>query len=597
MPDSKNPSSPLQRVIETLKKSPKDDNDSHLQPRDRYRISIVFALADFYREALNLPKDWPIDSPVKHKCSGKKEKFKKFWESLNNLSKGLINVRKNLFVKQQFFEARPYFPEEFICLISAVETIYASLHGLDLPPVALPFPLLDEYWEDKHQVPVFKSYVYDKHVSKGEKSMEFFIKEGAFVTNKDSEWSIETLESHYEQIRCGLPPSSKRDGKALKDTKRNKGRESVECSGDHRKKKGNETRDDDPQSSKRDGKALIDTKTNKRRESVECYTDHHKKKRNKRQDDDRVKKRKVGSSVLDLENIKTRNDDHIVNSCVIQKQEQSVLLQGDNLRTCYFDIINRKVLKVCNGDSKKGMVVMVRDDDGGTIIIKEMRKSLNYGKDQIAAHEIKQCNLLHLKGIYVPDDAPARHVWCNAVYNKSANAFCPTDQVMFYFIMRCVGSENEDPRTSHNYPKVYDLMATQDGFQSIISIILLRAILGVTDTNFSNILFDEDKLYSVDENYIGKYSCEQVLNKLPVYRILNKAIEINPSCRLEDAIPEYLKETGDIRNMICQRLRDCLRNNQIDDGCIDIVMSNINLVYEAILMRLDDKGCYNKNPF
>ena len=79
--------------------------------------------------------------------------------------------------------------------------------------------------------------------------------------------------------------------------------------------------------------------------------------------------------------------------------------------------------------------------------------------------------------------------------------------------------------------------------QSLVSIVIFRAVLGVTDTNLSNVLVDEDlRLFSVDEKGIGNYSADELLEKKPMVYMLNLIKSIVTRTRFKALLPSWFSD-------------------------------------------------------
>ena len=462
------------------------------------RKFTIFVLGLYYRKMLGLDVNFNIvDVCFEGKISTsakKKQVFSSFWNHLKSLCPDNCKyLLQNLSFKQKFFESRDYFREEFLCLISAVEAVKAVLLGLDLPPIEIPKSLGVQAMScEEHSQPIFGNHVYDCHVSKGNRSIEFFLNEGALVMNEDLEWSLKDMEELYRRIRLS--------------------------------------------------------------------TLSHSRKRKREQKINNIKRRKY-TQMLEF-----------VKETICQNK--------------FLDLQKYNLLTVCTPNSRKGISLAMKrndDDDGNDgiasdiFIVKHMKKSINYGIDQLACHDIKHQNLFELPSLYVPNNMAASLYWSDISYCKENKTFQKRNKdENIYMVMSCVGDGIKDVRVTHNSEKAFQMMQENvDALQSIISIIIFRSILGVTDTNFSNILFDDKRMYSIDENSIGSYSCEKILDCNPVQRIIKQVKKRNLDRSLTKFFPLWLKSKND-KDRVMKRVMDCLRHYKISDDRIKVVEKNFS---------------------
>ena len=485
------------------------------------RKVTAFLLGLYYRKMLGLDKHFDIVN-CKSKITTKARKrkiFSPFWNYLKSLcQENSLYLLKNLSFKQEFFQSRDYFREEFLCIISAVEAVRAFLLGIDLKPVETPqlFGIEDD-WPKKHECPVFGDHVYDCHVSKGNRSVAFFLDKGAFVENEDSEWALTDVENMYREIKSSTSSQS------------------------HFSSRNNTNGENN---------------TLKRRRRMPQTTNDNKKRK---------------------------------------KRHQSLSLKFVKETICknnFLDLEKSTIIKVCTPKSLKGVVLVMKkkttdddnqeigddDDDGaGFFIVKHMKKSLNFGIDQLACHEIKHQNLLELPFLHVPNNMPANLFWSNVFYSREDKKFRKQNgEECIYMVMGCVGDGCNDVRVTRNYSSAFHLMENNiDVFHSIISIIIFRSILGVTDTNFSNVLIDDTRMYSVDENFIGEFSCKEVLNCIPVQRMITYTKKTNPHRSLAEAFPLWFNaDLKKSKQRVMERVLKCLRNYKISNDKIEVVEKN-----------------------
>ena len=494
---------------------------------DNDRKNTIFILGLYYRKLLGLDRNFDIvdgDNSYKGKIStkaNKKKLFSSFWEYLKLLCpSNFPHVSRNILFKKNFFESKDYFREEFLCLISAVEAIAAISLGFYLPPVEIPSSLgLEDDWHKIHKpTPIFGPHVYDRHVRNGNKSIEFFLNEGALVKNLDSEWSLKEMEDLYREIRL-----SKEKSPQSHHINNNKNVSNVQ----QRKRKREQTTKD-------------------------------------------TKRRKKTQRPLSLAFVKET-------------------ICGNN----FLDLLDYNIVKICTPKSRKGIVLIMKkrddDDDSTCFVVKHMKKCINFGVDQLACHDIKHRNLLELPFLHVPNDMAANLYWSDVSYSREKQTFQKKDNDKnIYMVMGCVGNVSQTVRFTHNKTFAVDLMKKDiNAFQSIISIIIFRSILGVTDTNFSNILIDDTRVYSVDENSIGTYSCEEILNFGPVRRIIEKIKEIYHSRSMTEAFPLWFDSKFiEDKHRIMKRVVECLRHYNIPEDKIQVVEKNFRDIIPCLEKNL-----------
>ena len=118
-------------------------------------------------------------------------------------------------------------------------------------------------------------------------------------------------------------------------------------------------------------------------------------------------------------------------------------------------------------------------------------------------------------------------------------------------------------RFTHATNEVEKVLQAKQAIQSLVLILIFRAIFGVTDTNFS-------KLYSVDENSVGKFKLEEVLKHKPVRRMFKKALVSSKKFRLKNLLsflPSWVNSEGD-KNEIERDIISFLKRYELSNTCV-----------------------------
>ena len=117
------------------------------------------------------------------------------------------------------------------------------------------------------------------------------------------------------------------------------------------------------------------------------------------------------------------------------------------------------------------------------------------------------------------------------------------------------------------------------------SIIIFRSVLGVTDTNFSNVLLSDSlQLFSVDENSIGKFDAVEVLQHTPVQRMLRelKSGAAALGSKLENFLPSWFY-CEDEKKQIVEDMTIMLKHFVFSQRTIDRVTKNV----DDIIIKFD----------
>ena len=172
------------------------------------------------------------------------------------------------------------------------------------------------------------------------------------------------------------------------------------------------------------------------------------------------------------------------------------------------------VCNVCRKKSHKGFSTILCDGIKDEFeFVKELNSSFNFGVDQLICHNAKWTNLLKLSNLFTPNNMKGELMYSDYSFdNETATyiekgKFNKPSKACLYFCCGVVNNKIKDwnVRCSHNEKIRQYILNTKSGYSSLLSILIFRSIFGVNDTNYSNILFDDEKniFYSIDENCIG----------------------------------------------------------------------------------------------
>ena len=463
------------------------------------RIEASFLLADLYRKVFELEKDQHVDCIKTSTIKRKKEGFQAFWqllmrEAYNNNNNTCDELPTAIQIKREFFETRAFFGEQFMCLCSAIESLLAVIFGKELS--AQPERdnnLMITTSSTQHAKPrILPRYIYDRHVRGGNTSLNFFISEGAMVTNEDKEWGIVYLKSHYDEMRSKFEPEN-----------------------------------------------------NKKRKLVE---------------------KEESSSSL------SPSKSSLLRDFVSQ-------LEWDDVKTKY------NILYNCTPNSKKGVVLKV-GKGLDVLVLKEMTKSVNYGLDQWLAHRIKRDNIFELPELHSVE--MVKMLKSQYHFDRNMGEFTATLTNQAFFLTNLIGEAKSDARfTHHDKSRCQQILKTKNGLLMMMAILIYRTLLGLTDTNFSNILVDvQDRLYSVDENFIFRYTPTKLLNCKSVQRILNHLLDYHDKDDMLACIPHWIKHEGVKRDEIVKKMVGVL-GVYFDDDVEQILRRNIEELYTYFQIKIE----------
>ena len=445
----------------------------------------------------------------------KKKRFVKFWQKCFDTVRRL-SVRDN-FVRQykdelnkaikwrmEFFFSRNYFPEESLLLLSAVDLLIAVVHGpkdeftsiqkQKQQQQTLIGPEKKFNWLTDHRtIDPMPRYVMDQHTSSPDVSVSFAM-ESSKVIDGDKSWSpVSWLHAYTAfRVRANEPVSS--EDRALHVS----------------------------------AKAFIQLEAAKIVEKLKVA--------NNRPlsivvlpllaDRNITKSAKQSLITTFFQPSSTKRPFSLMenatpSSSKKRKHASDCVKNVESLPELKFEDIEM-VIAVHNNNSKKAPVTSLRMVDKSLIVVKLMKKNFGYGIHQNFVQNLKDEKICDFKYLHpMPESGGGNyrglmkgrfeivktknHLRAEAVkisQNEPSNA---------YFVTGCVTQNGNvvDTRLSHCLNTLRD-----DTFNAqLVHIIAFRLLMGVNDTNHSNILVGEEmKLYSVDENYVGSKSHEAFLN-------------------------------------------------------------------------------------
>ena len=155
--------------------------------------------------------------------------------------------------------------------------------------------------------------------------------------------------------------------------------------------------------------------------------------------------------------------------------------------------------RVMNGRSRKAPCLRLPTPTK-IYVLKEMRPSFDYGRDQACAH--------HVKGdVFNLASFPASRQKWPYKYSCETGKCEPVQKPPVYFVMEAAGGDPQ-PLTLSSKAGMSRLLRSETLQFQLFQIVIFRLLLGVSDTNTRNVLLprDSDTLFSVDENFIGSWA-------------------------------------------------------------------------------------------
>ena len=252
----------------------------------------------------------------------------------------------------------------------------------------------------------------------------------------------------------------------------------------------------------------------------------------------------------------------------------------------------KKVIAVHNNNSKKGVVATVCLDDDTVVVLKHMRERFGYGTHQNFVQNLKDNNTCGFKYLHpMPRCSKFRGlVRAKFEIRKTESSLMahvvPSVAENVYFVTGCVtqnGGQVVDARYSHCMFR----MAKLQNALEMVHIIAFRMLVGVNDTNHSNILVGEGgRLYSADENHVGSMTTDMIIDTracrhLRKLLVDNQAFSNMPRHELAKHMPEWMFCETKRMQMLCN-LNAQAAVDGICKDTVDRVTHNSESVYNDL---------------
>lgn len=255
------------------------------------------------------------------------------------------------------------------------------------------------------------------------------------------------------------------------------------------------------------------------------------------------------------------------------------------------------VLQVHNNNSKKAPVVTVRlVEDDSLAVLKLMRKSFGYGNHQNFVQHVKDANLCGFKHVHPTPEARFRGLMLGNFdiiktdnYQTASMVISKSNDNVYFVtgaVTQCHG-EVVDARFSH-YIEDEERLATLTNCLELVQIIAFRMLMGVNDTNHSNILIGErGRLYSVDENRVGSMTNDMTLDTKGCRHLRSLLYRRIYHIRLfrklvEDAMPRWIT-CAEERRLMMEKIQTLAQNDGISQETVDRIAANASTVGEKLM--------------
>ena len=456
-----------------------EDNSNTLTDEllEKVHIQAVYYIADMYKRTFGMrPHDNVED--LYHLYGSNITKKKKlrhiFWNKLMVMCRRNSTMMDVLGLARTFFEQRPHFKEQFLCLIHAFEATLAFLLGKTLPATEEggQHHFMQDNWARQHEMPdTFPDYARKR----GKCSVQYILEHGFRVNNEDEVWKINSVYENYMGIRLA----------------------------EHYRLM-----------------SLASAIPTPRAAAIDTFVKH----------------------------------------------------------LTHINMENMVICDICNPNTSQAIVLRVLTEAGQNMIIKEMKPSTNRGVDSWVCYVMKAENIFQLPNMPVVKS----QIFSSPVtYDREGSKFSPTPEPNVYFFSDPIG-EYKNPRASthkHTYEEILD---TTDGLTMFLSILIFRGLLGVTNTNKSNILMGNGQLYSVNENFIFRYTTEELLMGAHVKSMVKQCLLKHSKEDVLKAIPSWLKDENDPeRTTIIAKAAAVLEPFFYD--AINMLKENVDSFYQIFL--------------
>lgn len=543
--------------VHLMRGEEKNDNVSELRAISAYHSLKVYHQLSDRDDYGNLYQTCkPTTAAVK------KIRFFKFWQkcfdaiqflSINDkFVEGYKEKLENAIRwRMEFFCSKNYFREESLLLLSAVDLLIAIVHGPKDEFTSI--QTLEEFKEedskkfnwltDHRTIDPMPRYVRDQHTSSPDASVSFAM-ESSRVIGGDERWSPVFWLYAYTALRVRANEFVSSEDQAL-----------------HISAKAHIQLEIDKIIEKLDNSRLVALPT------TSLITNFFQStKRPLFLKNDAIKRRKYAHDcVKDVESLPELKFEDI-----------------------------ELVIAVHNSNSRKAPVASVRMVDKSVIVIKLMKKIFGYGVHQNFVQNLKDENVCDFKYLHpMPESGNYRGLMKGRFEIVKSEAAAPRvvkiSQSKVYFVTGCVTQKGNvvDTRLSHNNN------LRRDTFSSVqmVHIIAFRLLMGVNDTNHSNVLVGENaKLYSVDENYVGSKSHKEFLDTKGC-RYLKTFLRISKNEALLH-LPSWMSNESQRRQMLSAvRVRG--RKDGISEETLDEIDANSIDIREKLIHFLFENGRYS----
>ena len=227
------------------------------------------------------------------------------------------------------------------------------------------------------------------------------------------------------------------------------------------------------------------------------------------------------------------------------------------------------------GASKKSKIYFFRED----YVAKHMKwETFRAGRDQDCVQELKKL----VFGV--------NYIWgcrmlCNLEYDNATQRLKRTSKPQVFYVMSEIKDSPERCTTLESRKKIASNLHLQ---LEIAKIFIFRSILGLTDTNLTNILLTKaGNVYSIDENFIGHWNlAEKGLSK-------NQTFMINFLCQNGFSFDDFIICFNNMIYENCRiEIRKCMEKYGLYSSqftlLYDVVLSNINNLINLVAKLLKE---------
>ena len=224
--------------------------------------------------------------------------------------------------------------------------------------------------------------------------------------------------------------------------------------------------------------------------------------------------------------------------------------------------------------------------DGSFVVLKHMKKS--FGAHQNFIQNLKDnnniCDFQYLRS--TPDSGKYRGLATGNFTIEEGGLSSSSQSNVVYFM---TGYGNTTKKLSSQKNRIYCINRTY--YLDLVHIIAFRMLLGVNNTNQSNITYDkEGKLYSVDENKIGAITMENMmktkaLQSLRVYiHILSDFLDdrTNAMKTIKSSLPVWMFDEEKRQEMM-KKINIQGEKDGISKTTLDLIADNAKKIGQKLL--------------